>query len=150
MRVGRNEACPCGSGKKFKSCCEGKTQLPKGLLALLAAFALIAAIAFIPRNEESSTTAASIPSGAPTRTTARPGPQPGPAPPGKVWSVEHGHWHDIGASPTSAAASPIKVEQTAGVPLRPTVGANVPQPAGPVPPGKVWSPEHGHWHDKPK
>lgn len=151
MRVGRNEACPCGSGKKFKSCCEGKTQMPKGLLALLAAFALIAAIAFFPRKEESSTTSASIPSGAPTRTTARPGPQPaGPVPPGKVWSVEHGHWHDIGASPTSAAASPIKVEQTAGVPLRPTVGANVPQPAGPVPPGKVWSPEHGHWHDKPK
>ena len=22
-----------------------------------------------------------------------------------------------------------------------------PQPAGPVPPGKVWSPEHDHWHD---
>src|SRR5688572_14986067 len=52
MRVGRNDACPCGSGKKFKSCCEGKTQLPKGLLALLAAFAIIAAIAFFPRKEE--------------------------------------------------------------------------------------------------
>jgi hypothetical protein len=25
-------------------------------------------------------------------------PQPGPAPPGKVWSTEHGHWHD--ATPT--------------------------------------------------
>ena len=24
-----------------------------------------------------------------------------------------------------------------------------PQPAGPVPEGKVWSPEHGHWHGKP-
>lgn len=23
----------------------------------------------------------------------------------------------------------------------------VPQPPGEVPPGKVWSPEHGHWHD---
>lgn len=23
-RVGRNDACPCGSGKKFKKCCEGK------------------------------------------------------------------------------------------------------------------------------
>lgn len=25
-RAGRNEPCPCGSGKKFKRCCIGKTQ----------------------------------------------------------------------------------------------------------------------------
>ena len=149
MRVGRNEACPCGSGKKFKSCCAGKTQMPKGLLALLAAFVLIAAFAFIPRKDDSPTSAASLPAPAASRTN-RPGPQPGPAPPGKVWSAEHGHWHDIGAQPSSPAASPIKIEQTSGVPLNPTVGRNVPQPAGPVPPGKVWSPEHGHWHDLPK
>lgn len=24
-----------------------------------------------------------------------------------------------------------------------------PQPPGEAPPGKVWSPEHGHWHDLP-
>jgi hypothetical protein len=151
MRVGRNEPCPCGSRKKFKSCCEGKGRVPKGLLALLAAFAVIAAVAFFPRGDEESTSSVSSrPAGTSTR-TARPGPQPGPAPPGKVWSVEHGHWHDIGASPTtSPAASPIRIEQTSGAPLTPTVGANVPQPAGPVPPGKVWSPEHGHWHDAPK
>ena len=30
-----------------------------------------------------------------------PAPQPpGEAPPGKVWSVEHGHWHDAPATPT--------------------------------------------------
>jgi uncharacterized protein YecA (UPF0149 family) len=23
--VGRNELCPCGSGKKFKKCCHGKS-----------------------------------------------------------------------------------------------------------------------------
>ena len=23
-KVGRNEPCPCGSGKKYKRCCEGK------------------------------------------------------------------------------------------------------------------------------
>lgn len=23
-KVGRNEPCPCGSGKKFKKCCEGQ------------------------------------------------------------------------------------------------------------------------------
>ena len=25
-KVGRNEPCPCGSGRKFKHCCEGKTE----------------------------------------------------------------------------------------------------------------------------
>jgi len=25
-KIGRNEPCPCGSGKKFKRCCLGKTQ----------------------------------------------------------------------------------------------------------------------------
>ncbi len=25
-KIGRNEACPCGSGKKFKRCCLGKQQ----------------------------------------------------------------------------------------------------------------------------
>ena len=24
MKVGRNDPCPCGSGKKFKKCCEKK------------------------------------------------------------------------------------------------------------------------------
>jgi uncharacterized protein YecA (UPF0149 family) len=24
MKIGRNESCPCGSGKKFKKCCLGK------------------------------------------------------------------------------------------------------------------------------
>jgi uncharacterized protein YchJ len=23
-KVGRNDPCPCGSGKKYKKCCEGK------------------------------------------------------------------------------------------------------------------------------
>ena len=53
---------------------------------------------------------------------------PGPVPPGKVWSPEHGHWHE--AAPT---------QQQSGPPF--------PQPPGPVPDGKVWSPEHGHWHN---
>lgn len=24
VKIGRNDLCPCGSGKKFKKCCEGK------------------------------------------------------------------------------------------------------------------------------
>jgi hypothetical protein len=40
-----------------------------------------------------------------------PAPQPpGEAPPGKVWSAEHGHWHDAPATqtvPASATATPL-------------------------------------------
>ena len=59
----------------------------------------------------------------------------GSAPPGKVWSEEHGHYHDIAGSPSPRGINPGQAS------------LNVPQPAGPVPEGKVWSTEHGHWHD---
>ena len=29
MKVGRNDPCPCGSGKKFKKCCIDKGSSPK-------------------------------------------------------------------------------------------------------------------------
>jgi len=60
-------------------------------------------------------------------------PQPeGPTPEGKIWSTEHGHWHDI---------TPISN------PLSEPTSTNIPQPKGSVPEGKEWSSEHGHWHD---
>ena len=32
MSIGRNDPCPCGSGKKFKKCCANKTpETPAGL-----------------------------------------------------------------------------------------------------------------------
>jgi SEC-C motif len=146
MRTGRNDPCPCGSGKKFKNCCEGKARgaTPKGLIAIIVVLVAIAAVAFIPRGDEKQSTA--LRPAAAAAPANRPGPQPpGPVPPGKVWSAEHGHWHDANAQPP---VNPIEIKQTSG-PLKPTATANVPQPAGPVPPGKVWSPEHGHWHDLP-
>lgn len=29
LKVGRNDPCPCGSGKKFKKCCENKQKHKK-------------------------------------------------------------------------------------------------------------------------
>ncbi len=29
MRIGRNDPCPCGSGKKYKKCCFSKDQPEK-------------------------------------------------------------------------------------------------------------------------
>ena len=32
-RIGRNQPCPCGSGKKYKKCCYGKNKISKILLS---------------------------------------------------------------------------------------------------------------------
>jgi hypothetical protein len=60
-----------------------------------------------------------------------PAPQPpGEVPPGKVWSVEHGHWHDAPVALTSPAPAPL----TTPAPATPTVTPAVtttPAPAAP-------------------
>lgn len=82
MNAGRNDPCPCGSGLKHKQCCAGKAawhQRPTVTAALVALFlvgSLVLAGVVITGDD-----------------TASPG-APGEAPPGKVWSEEHGHWHD--------------------------------------------------------
>ena len=70
-RPGRNEPCPCGSGKKYKHCCESKRDgFPSTLIALLLAGAIIAAIIVGVSNARKSSAS------------------------GRVWSPEHGHYHD--------------------------------------------------------
>ena len=67
---GRNERCPCGSGKKFKLCCESKKDdFPTGIIAVVVVGAVIAAIIIGYSN---------------ARNTSG----------GRVWSAEHGHYHD--------------------------------------------------------
>lgn len=238
MNVGRNDECPCGSGKKFKRCCAGNTpeqKVPRGLLALIGLIVALAGVGFIPSlmDEEkvpASTTsgvaataappaAASAPVQAsaattPLATTRPAAAQPAtdssqPPFPGAVWSAAHGHWHGPNSATTEAAKNPVTVEVDGGPqpvevasqqggagmvwskehnhwhkaaptspistgggmtalekvtaaiaePLPPTpdnpIGLRIggkpvglqPQPAGEAPAGKVWSPEHGHWHD---
>ncbi len=33
LKIGRNDPCPCGSGRKFKKCCYGKTQEARAAVA---------------------------------------------------------------------------------------------------------------------
>jgi len=151
MSVGRNETCPCGSGKKFKVCCAGKSaqRTSRGLMLLLGTLAIIAAVGIVASmrdDDEKRRTPVPV-AAAPVNV---PGPQPpGPVPPGKVWSKEHGHWHD------QAPANPIQIQQTSPIQTQQSAVTPAPaltpgpQPPGPVPPGKVWSQEHGHWHDAP-
>ena len=71
-KVGRNEACPCGSGKKYKHCCESKVGSNRmtSVLLLVVAVAIVAAILASVFSEGDTS-----------------------AGPGKVWSAEHGHYH---------------------------------------------------------
>lgn len=75
-KPGRNDLCECGSGKKFKNCCEGKTTSstwPSRVLMVLVAAAILGAVAagVLSYGESASATAM----------------------PGKVWSPEHAHYH---------------------------------------------------------
>jgi hypothetical protein len=75
VKTGRNELCPCGSGKKYKNCCLGKksatpiSQILLGILfALIVVGGLIALLSAFRSHEPSSSE-------------------------GRVWSEEHQHWH---------------------------------------------------------
>ncbi len=76
-KVGRNEACPCGSGKKYKQCCESKggSLVQSRMIMLLIAAAIVAAILAGFSNRSSSGG-------------------------GGVWSAEHGHYHDANGRET--------------------------------------------------
>ena len=78
MKIGRNEPCPCGSGKKYKQCCADKPTarsklLSQGLLALLGFGFFLLVISIVDGFYSSGQRGADL-----TR----------------VWSSEHGHWHD--------------------------------------------------------
>ena len=74
MKTGRNEACPCGSGKKFKQCCATKkTRREWMTIAIWIGLAALIGSGIYAAFRDGS-------------------PEP---PPGKVWSEEHGHYHDV-------------------------------------------------------
>ncbi len=77
MEVGRNDPCPCGSGLKYKKCCQGKQQTWSvwAVLALVV-FALVLTVGAYGLWVNLTATDA-----------------PRPAQP-QVWSQEHGHYHD--------------------------------------------------------
>jgi hypothetical protein len=163
MKAGRNELCPCGSGKKSKHCCAGKAaerQKMRGIVMIAAPLLLLAAIGlYAALRDDKQPAQKSVPIPAPAnRAAATPGaPPPGPAPAGKVWDVAHGHWHD--------AEAPVQIQGPGGIQGIQMDGMNVridaktmeglvgpgsgQAPRAVAPPGKVWSAEHNHWHDAP-
>jgi hypothetical protein len=71
-KAGRNDLCPCGSGKKHKRCCANKSASGnRVMLALVIAVVVGAVLAGIASFTGSSNATV----------------------PGQVWSSEHGHYH---------------------------------------------------------
>ena len=73
-KAGRNDACPCGSGKKYKKCCELKEHSSRGNTLMLIVVGLLMTAGVV----------IGIGSFMSTKDVARPG---------GVWSAEHGHYH---------------------------------------------------------
>ena len=72
-KAGRNDLCPCGSGRKFKKCCESKTSSRRQSRVLMVVVGLaivggLAAAATSFRTGGSSSV--------------------------RVWDPAHGHYHD--------------------------------------------------------
>ncbi len=95
MKVGRNDPCSCGSGKKYKHCCLRKkseqrervqNSLVRGLFLAAIPLALVGiAAAVIAAYRGNSST--------------------GEGPP-RVWSAEHGHWHVLNPDGTETEYRP--------------------------------------------
>jgi hypothetical protein len=73
--TGRNDTCPCGSGKKYKKCCELKQQKTRGNQLLLIVVGLLMAAGVAAGIAEFVTERDHV------------GRSQG------VWSPEHGHYH---------------------------------------------------------
>jgi len=93
MKTGRNDPCPCESGKKYKHCCARaqarqqamRDSLGKGLFWTLIPVVLIA-LAVVSFSALRGPTAAGEVQ--------------------RVWSAEHNHWHLLGPDGTEVEAKP--------------------------------------------
>ena len=74
-KSGRNDLCPCGSGKKFKKCCALKQQRNRGNTVMLVVVGLLMAAGVVAGITAFTTERGHV------------------ARPGGVWSAEHGHYH---------------------------------------------------------
>ena len=72
-KTGRNDLCPCGSGRKFKKCCESKTsgRRQSRILMFVVGLAVVGGLAAAVTSFRST-----------SETGVR------------VWDPAHGHYHD--------------------------------------------------------
>lgn len=150
----RNDPCPCGSGRKFKHCCIGKTlETPAKrsnrtvkVLLIAAAVGILAVVMMFSYGRRTGNQSA-VPQGGGTPevlpATATPAPWQYDAVNNRHWDPNHGHWHD--------GPAPSQTGLLQGSGTRPAT----PQATTPAPweydtvRNRHWHPDHGHWHDGP-
>ena len=130
--VGRNDPCPCGSGLKYKQCCEGKMRLNvRGRRAWVLGVLGLVVLAFVAWGLMRSPTRPTAPSGMamPAPSTAGSGAAPG----------------------TGTAPSPVTINPGTGAPTTMSGPAGAPPQAWAFDPktNRHFNPQHGHWHDGP-
>jgi hypothetical protein len=74
-KVGRNDLCPCGSGRKYKRCCETKVEKRGSRLLLIGVGGAVLAALIFGLSEA-------------VRDPVATGPR-------RVWDAAHGHYHDV-------------------------------------------------------
>ena len=72
-KTGRNDLCPCGSGRKFKKCCESKTSSRRQsrVLMVVVGLAIVGGIAAAATSFRTGSSGAV-----------------------RVWDPAHGHYHN--------------------------------------------------------
>jgi hypothetical protein len=75
-KVGRNDLCSCGSGKKYKKCCEAKAERSMGQTMMIVLISLILGAGLLAAVSNFT-----------TDSTAHVGKASG------VWDAAHGHYH---------------------------------------------------------
>ena len=74
-KIGRNDLCPCGSGKKYKKCCEAAEQKRRSnMLLLVVGGAVLGALVLGILQFTGDRQATG---------------------PNRVWDASHGHYHDV-------------------------------------------------------
>jgi hypothetical protein len=80
-KIGRNDRCPCGSGKKYKKCCalkQGRLSLGQWAAIFTMATAVAVLVFFLYNLTQDEGTRIAT------------------CPPGQVWSQDHSHCHAPG------------------------------------------------------
>lgn len=164
VSVGRNDPCPCGSGLKYKQCCQGKMMSNlrgrRGWLFIAIGVAVAALVVFGVWRSRTEPGGSRSPLSGPPGTAAQPWAYDSVS--NRHYDPGHGHWHD-GPPPSAAAQGGAAAPGSA-----PAAGTAAPFGAtttpGAAPPGpgatpapwtydeknnQHWDPVHGHWHPGP-
>lgn len=118
-RIGRNDLCTCGSGKKFKRCC-GAVDLAAedvssrffGVAAVLAGLMLVFGLVMALRSMLTGETAGArkVWSAEHGHYHTVGGGEPTEGGPGKVWNEAHGHYHDVAQGGAAGLHADLPVE----------------------------------------